>query len=124
MISYPVFGFIIYHQSIKHLHKPYQCLLVILMKSQNEGITYNITKTCETDSPKNYRPITCLVTTYKLITSSLINCTYSFLEENSILSLEQNGCRWGSYFCKGQQLINKINLEIAGKDINISAEHG
>lgn len=53
-----------------------------------EGITYLLSKTDETDDPKSYRLIRCLPTTYKLITYDLTNCTYSFLEENNILPLE------------------------------------
>ena len=34
-----------------------------------EGITYTILKSTAIDEPNNYRPITCLSTTYKLLTS-------------------------------------------------------
>lgn len=47
-----------------------------------EGITYILAKRGETDDPMNYRPITCLPTTYKLISSVLTSCTYTLLDEN------------------------------------------
>lgn len=68
-------------------------------------------KAGETDDQKNYRPITCLSTTYKFILSVLTNCTYSFLDENNILPLEQKVCRRGSYDCKDLLLINKLIQE-------------
>ena len=75
------------------------------------GITSLLPKTKETRNPKNYRPITCLPTTYKILTSIITRRLYSFLEENNLLPVEQKGCRKGSYGCKDQLLINKAILE-------------
>ena len=72
-----------------------------------EGLTYLLPKTEETKNPKNYRPITCLPTMYKILTSILTERTYAFLEENELLPTEQTGCKRGSYGCKDQLLINK-----------------
>ena len=77
-----------------------------------EGITYLLPKNDETVNPKNYRPITCLSTTYKLLTSVITDRTYNFLENNNIFPLEQKGCKRGSYGCKDQLLVNKMILEI------------
>ena len=49
-----------------------------------EGTTYLLPKSQETPNPKNYRPITCLITTYKILTV-ITERMYTFLEENSIL---------------------------------------
>ena len=76
-----------------------------------EGTTYLLPKSEATKHPKNYRPITCLSTTYKILTSILTERMYSFLERNSILPQEQKGCRRNSYGCKDQLLINKMILE-------------
>ncbi|XP_063585774.1 uncharacterized protein LOC134763144 [Penaeus indicus] len=38
-----------------------------------EGTTYLLPKNQETQNPKNYRPITCLTTTYKILTSIITN---------------------------------------------------
>ena len=75
------------------------------------GITYLLPKSKEFNIPKNYRPITCLSTMYKILTSIVTEGTYNFLDTNNILSLEQKGCKKGTYGCKDQLLINKMLLE-------------
>ena len=78
-----------------------------------QGTTYLLAKNSETSNPKNYRPITCLSTTYKLLTSILTERTYKHLDKQNIFPIEQKGCRKGSYGCKDQLLINKMILENA-----------
>ena len=46
-----------------------------------KGIIYLLPKVSETNNPKNYRPIACLSTTYKLLTSIITERTHSFLEQ-------------------------------------------
>jgi hypothetical protein len=65
----------------------------------------------ETKKAKNYRPITCLSTTYELMTSIITSRMYNHLEVNQLLPKEQKGCRSGTYGCKDQLLINKMILE-------------
>ena len=77
----------------------------------SKGITYILPKVSETNNPKNYRPITCLSTTYKLLTSIITERTYSSLEQKKLLPSEQKGCRIGSYGCKDQLLINRMFIE-------------
>ena len=79
------------------------------------GITYLLPKTEDTKNPKNYRPITCLLTTYKILTSIITERVYNHLDENDLLPKEQKGCRRGSYGCKDQLLINKAIIEDAKK---------
>ena len=76
-----------------------------------EGTTYLLAKSNDTKYPKNYRPITCLSTTYKLLTSVLIDKIYVHLEQNELFPLEQKGRRRGSHGCKDQLMINKMILE-------------
>ena len=76
-----------------------------------EGKTYLLAKSNDTAQAKNYRPITCLSTTYKLLTSIMTDRTYKHLEQNSLFPIEQKGCRRGSYGCKDQLMINKMILE-------------
>jgi len=76
-----------------------------------EEIMYLLPKSQETKNPKNYRPITCLTTMYKLLTSIINERIHSFLEQNLILPQEQKGCKRNSYGCKDQLLINKVILE-------------
>ena len=76
-----------------------------------DGLTILLPKTEETKNPKNYRPITCLPTMYKVLTSILADRTYTFLSEHQLLPSEQKGCRRESYDCKDQLLVNKMILE-------------
>ena len=76
----------------------------------NAGGNNIFVKSNGTKDPKNYRPITFLVTTYKLPTSILIDWTYSHLEQNDLFPLEQKRCRCGSYGWKDQLMINKMIL--------------
>jgi len=76
-----------------------------------QGLTYLLPKTDETRNPKNYRPITCLPTMYKILTRIITERTYIFLDTNKLLPPEQKGCKRGSYGCKDQLLINKMILE-------------
>ena len=75
------------------------------------GITYLLPGSDETNNPKNYRPITCLTTMYKILTSILTEYTYSFLIDSGLFPDEQKGCKRGPYGCKDQLLINKMVLE-------------
>ena len=45
--------------------------------------------------PANYRPITCLPTIWKLLTSILSTVVCNFLADNSLLFPEQKGCQKG-----------------------------
>ena len=80
-----------------------------------KGTTYLLAKSSDTKDPKNYRPITCISTTHKLLISVLTDRTYLHLEQNDLLPLEQKGYRHGSYGCKDQLLINKMILENSKK---------
>ena len=76
--------------------------------------TILIPKSEETNKPKNYRPITCLSTFYKIIISIIKNRIHHLTSKN-MLPMEQKGCKKGSYGCKDQLLINKAILEEAKK---------
>jgi len=88
------------------LHNPDQCPHWL-----TRGITYLLPKTDQTTNPKNYRPITCLPTTYKTLTSIIVERIYTFLETQKLLPPEQKGCRRHSYGCKDQLLINRMIME-------------
>ena len=47
-----------------------------------EGTTYLLPKIQETQNPKNYRPITCLTTTCKILRSIITESMYTFFEEH------------------------------------------
>lgn len=86
-----------------------------------EGITSLLPKNDDTRNPKNYRPITCLSTSYKLLTSIINSRVYHHLIQFDLLPLEQKGCRKDSYGCKDQLLTNKaIMLNCKKKLKNLS----
>ena len=81
-------------------------------KWMTEGTTTLIYKKGKESLPKNYRPITCLPTTFKLLTLLLSNKIYDHITLSTpshapILQLEQKGFRKKSRGCKDQLLIDK-----------------
>ncbi|XP_044766265.1 uncharacterized protein LOC123322386 [Coccinella septempunctata] len=58
-----------------------------------EGKTYLLPKKEDLDHPENYRPITCLSSIYKIITSLLANKINTHLKHCNVMAWEQNGCR-------------------------------
>ena len=72
---------------------------VLIMKDKAKG-----------PAVENYRPITCLPTTWKLLTGILSEDVYSHLEKNDLLPVEQKGCRKFSRGTKDQLLIDKLLL--------------
>lgn len=80
-----------------------------------QGITYLIYKKGNPRDAKNYRPITCLSVIYKLLTGTIANKIYQFLNENDMIPVEQRGCIRGSYGCKEALLLNKTIIEDAKK---------
>ena len=72
---------------------------VLIMKDKEKGAVV-----------ENYRPITCLPTMWKLLTSILSEELYEHLEKNKLLPIEQKGCRKASRGTKDQLLIDKMVL--------------
>jgi hypothetical protein len=64
------------------------------------GVTYLIPKNKNTENPKNYRPVTCLPTTYKLITSIISRRMQKYMDNENQLPKEQKGCSSGKKGCK------------------------
>ena len=63
----------------------------------------------------NYRPITCLATTWKLLTSIISNAIYDHLSDKGLAPWEQKGCKRKSRGMKGQVLIDKMIMKHASK---------
>lgn len=76
-----------------------------------EGISFLLPKLEGTGDPKNYRPVTCLLTMNKILTSGITEHTNRFLLESQILSTEQKVCKHDSNSCEEQLLINKMVIE-------------
>ena len=100
------------------LHNP---LFTLLRKTQRGEIempawlirskTILLPKNSETNQEKNYRPIACLNTTYKLYTGILNSFIQDHCTTNDIITIEQAGGKKGSWGCPDQLLINKMILE-------------
>ena len=104
--------------SLTAAHQPLTNTLNEIMKQPDkippwlsDGMTYLIPKTKETEDPKNYRPITCLTTTYKLLSAMITDRIHLFLDQNDIFPNEQKGCKKKCYGCKDQLMINKTIIE-------------
>ena len=72
------------------------------------GTTQLLYKKGDHRDPKNYRPITCLSTIYKLFTSILNTKLTEHCSKNNILAPEQKGCVKGSLGCKEQLIIDTV----------------
>ena len=57
---------------------------------------------------------------YKILTSILTEYRYSFLIDSGLFPDEQKGCKYWSYSCKNQLLINRMILENCNRSINLS----
>ena len=73
---------------------------VLLQKDKNKGTI-----------PKNYRPITCLPTTWKLLSGIIADKVMEHLQSNNLLANEQKGVRPGSRGTKDQLMIDKTVCE-------------
>ncbi|KAL0851472.1 hypothetical protein ABMA28_007269 [Loxostege sticticalis] len=80
-----------------------------------KGITHMLPKSSDTSNPLQYRPITCLPTLYKLITSCITIKINSHIEANNILAEEQKGCRQSHKGCKEQLIIDSTILKHANQ---------
>ncbi|XP_044762032.1 uncharacterized protein LOC123319228 [Coccinella septempunctata] len=58
-----------------------------------QGITYMVPKKGDLSQPNNYRPITCLPSIYKILTSTISCKINQYLKKNNIMAWEQNGCK-------------------------------
>ena len=60
------------------------------------GVTFLIPKNENTENPKNYRPVTCLPTMYKLIASVISRRMQKYIDDENLIQKEQKGCKRGS----------------------------
>jgi len=74
------------------------------------GVTFLIPKNKNTENPKNYRPVTCLPTIYKLITSIISRRMQKYMDDENLMPKEKKGCCSGSIICKDHLLISKAIL--------------
>lgn len=86
------------------------------------GVTHLLYKSGSTTDPKNYRPITCLPTIYKLLTSILRAKITQHIDSNNVMYATQTGCRNGSRGTKELLLFDMvINQQVRRKRKDLSA---
>jgi hypothetical protein len=78
-----------------------------------QGITYMKPKDSDTANPLKYRPVTCLLTVYKILTACIVSKIYTHCENNKIVAEEQKGCRKLSQGCKEHLIIDSMVTEQA-----------
>lgn len=88
----------------------------LLMSSPPDWMTTGKTVLIKKDkskpnTPSNYRPITCLCTIWKIMTSIISKQMNIHLNANDILPEQQKGCREKTRGTKDQLLIDKIVLK-------------
>jgi len=88
----------------KYLTKTYNNIITTntFPKGWKKGLLFTIYKSGCPFSPKNYRPITLLNSSYKIFSSIITNRLVSFIEEAGIISHSQGG------FCRNKTTWNKI----------------
>lgn len=80
-----------------------------------------IPKKGDPSNPENYRPITCLPTVYKILTSIISHKIEIHLKRNNIMAWEQNGCKRQGRGSKELLIIDKaITKQAKIKKKNIS----
>ncbi|XP_039297919.1 uncharacterized protein LOC120354622 [Nilaparvata lugens] len=85
------------------------------------GLIFMIPKKEGNLSPGDYRPITCLNSTYKLMTSTLASKIDSHITLNKIMATEQLGCRKGAKGCKELLILDSfIAGQASAKQRNVS----
>jgi hypothetical protein len=75
------------------------------------GINYLLPKSRDSKAVRNYRPITCLTTTYKTLTGIIARRISTHLEQQDLLPAEQKGCHPASKGCKDQLIMSKAIYE-------------
>jgi hypothetical protein len=71
------------------------------------GETFLTPKNENTENPKNYRPVTCLPTIYKLITSIISSHMQEYVDVENLIPKEQKGGCSGTKGCKDHLLLSK-----------------
>lgn len=111
-----------YKQFTSLHHKLAQCFTQVINSPEDmplfltKGITYMKPKSRDTQNPSQYRPITCLPTMYKILTSCITSKIQDYIEDREIMTEQQKGCRRLHKGCKEQLLTDMVILQQAHKN--------
>ena len=72
------------------------------------GATILLPKDNNTSNPSKYRPITCLSSLYKILSTIITTYVSAHCEQNGILTEEQKGCKKNTHGCKDQAIIDAV----------------
>ena len=73
------------------------------------------------NAASNYRPITCLPLTWKLLTGVVADQIYAHLDQEKLLPEEQKGCRKGSRGTNDLLHINRAVIkEVKSRNTNLA----
>ena len=75
------------------------------------GVTFLIRKNENTENPKNYRPVTCLAATYKLLRSIISRRMQTHMDDENLLPKEQKGSCRGTKGGKDHLLLSKASVQ-------------
>ena len=108
-------GYWLKHFTVHHETIVSQLDVMLMEEEVLEWMAHGRTVLCQKDLQKgtvvdNYRPITCLPFMWKLLTGSVADEIYQYLEQSNISSEGQKGCRRRSRGTKDQLLIDKTIL--------------
>ncbi|XP_044762004.1 uncharacterized protein LOC123319205 [Coccinella septempunctata] len=102
-------------KSFSHTHQTLAQLIQEAIENPNKipkyfthGTTLMLPKKGDLTQPENYRPITCLPSAYKIITSTIGHKIRTHLKTNNIMAWEQAGCRENGRGSKELLMIDSI----------------
>ena len=112
-----------WYKKFTSLHKQIAAQFTYIVRNPEQtpsfmtvGKTFMKPKTNDTTNPATYRPITCLPTLYKLLTSCITSKIYEHLETQNIITEYQKGARKHSQGCKEQLIIDTVVMKQATKN--------
>ncbi|XP_044757776.1 uncharacterized protein LOC123315935 [Coccinella septempunctata] len=109
------------HSSLARLFQKFLEKPELVPSFLTAGLTYMLPKGAESEDPKNYRPVTCLPTIYKLLTGVLTRHINNHVRSHNILATEQNGCKSKAMGAKELLITDVIITKHARKKLrNIS----
>ncbi|XP_055522904.1 uncharacterized protein LOC129717088 [Wyeomyia smithii] len=73
-----------------------------------KGVTYLLPKDRNIADPAKYRPITCLSSLYKVLSSVITRKIQDLCDANQVMTEEQKGCRKNTQGCKDQVIIDAV----------------